>query len=257
MKKKEKEQKSNFSVLKSSRLSKKGFISIPDRLKHLIHLSLENIKLAFHLLRMGLRPVKATLKLSPEALNTPLPPGWLNNIREFLTRTGKWKEHPIHSIEHVIITPAPGVVDEIPRPVIITPGFGEINFKPDLWECPKNVCPALDLTGLISGGLHCYVFLCWEVDCSYYDPSGCYFQCDFGGCKHGQCPDLEDECPGLCGEYDEEEGFHAIPEFEAYWDHPFVKELRNYFGVDSVDKLFNDVKHYIGRNMYDESASHF
>jgi hypothetical protein len=43
-------------------------------------------------------------------------------------------------------------------------------------------------------------------------------------------------------------------ELETHWNHPFVQELGRYFGVDMSDKLAAAVMHYVGRNMFDESA---
>ncbi|OEU61477.1 MAG: hypothetical protein BBJ57_08510 [Desulfobacterales bacterium PC51MH44] len=187
--------------------------------------------------------VKPTLKLSKKALETPLPPGWLNDIREFLTRTGKWKGHPTRSIEHFIITPAPGVIAEprvvgdIKEPVFASLGFGDMIFKGDQLIFTSNICPVQKIIDSITIGGHCYAFICLELDdCHTYDDSDCDFDCS----KYTSC-----------GTKTKEE---VVPDIQAHWNHPFVQELRDYFGVSSVETLTSSVENYIGRNMYDASA---
>jgi hypothetical protein len=45
-----------------------------------------------------------------------------------------------------------------------------------------------------------------------------------------------------------------LDELEALWEHPFVYELRDFFGTNSVEQVYQAVNRYIERNMYDESA---
>ena len=187
--------------------------------------------------------VKPTLKLSKKALETPLPPGWLSNIREFLTRTGKWKGHPVRSIEHFIITPAPGVIAEprvvgdIKEPAFASLGFGEIIFKEDQLIFTSNICTVQDVIGSISNTAHCYAFICLDFgDCPNYDDSDCDFDCAI----YYDCGIKTKDV--------------VVPDFQAHWNHPFVQELRDYFEVSSVETLTSSVGNYIGRNMYDASA---
>lgn len=189
------------------------------------------------------QPVKPTLKLSPEASATPLPKGWLSQIREILTRTGQWADLPTNSVERFVSVPGlgvdlegmdPGVVGS-GRPMFGSVGFGDMSFKTG-FSCSWNTCDDQDLTG---GDDDCDNNWCSDQSCEGFD------------CDANICPDQE--CDGL--DCDGHVGIVAdfVGEIEAYWEHPFVQELLDYFGVEDANDFRVAVSRYVGRNMCDMS----
>jgi hypothetical protein len=196
---------------------------------------------------MGLRPVKPTLNLSSEAINSTLPDGWLKETREFLTRTGSWAEHPTKSAENFASIPAlgvttvPGMVGpEVPK--FISIGFGDIGgLVSGLASCPNNSCGEQDLIGTGEGADRCEKNLCEKQSCEDYT------------CDKNWCSD-QDSCTSKFHCDKHTSILDSISELESYWNDPFVQELRQYFGIDSTEDLALAVSHYVGRNMYDASA---
>lgn len=274
MKKNEKEQKPDSSDTNSSQPPKKGFISRLEYFRHLLGLFSTIVKSGFYFFRLGKRPVKASLQLSQKALKTPLPEGWISTFREFVTRNGKWEGHSVRSLEHFMMSPAPGVIDEprvigpTTKPVFTSVGFGDLTIKDGTIQCGTAMCEAQDLhpgpgVGQICSALFCVVLQSHPG----FDPSG-----DFWCLSHsiGFCPEIRDPCITYCGglcpphyrdpcvEYCGGEGpddYVPLPDdIQAHWNHPFVQELRAYFGVSSVEKLGRAIAHFMGRNLYDNSA---
>jgi hypothetical protein len=98
------------------------------------------------------KPVRPTLRLSKAALETPLPEGFLSNIRGFLTRSGSWKGHPTDSVEAFMTIPAPGVsiqnplpsVIGIDEPVFTSLGFGMEGIKDGVVKYATGICEILN-----------------------------------------------------------------------------------------------------------------
>lgn len=227
--------------------------------------------LVFPVLR---KPVKPTLHLSKAALETPLPEGFLRNIRDFLTRSGPWKGHPIDSVEAFMVIPAPGVsiqnplpsVIGIDEPVFTSLGFGMEGIKDGVVKYTRGICETHN------SDAQCDAYMCItqatksvkrrrsqsaesEVPATCYDNHCTEHICGTNSCSSQRCD--TQTCIFLDCK------IHSCPiqnsiaftsELETNWQHPFVQELGRYFGVDMSDKLAAAVMHYIGRNMFDESA---
>ena len=188
--------------------------------------------------------VKPTLKLSKKALETPLPGGWLSDVRDFLTRSGKWADHPIRSIEHFVSIPAPGVmvdrdllpnvIGNIKEPVFISLGFGDMSFINN-FRCGKNNCTdqwngdeTYGCTTNDCGKQSCTEFSCGENDCGEH------------GCGKNNCGKQR----GITD---------FISDLEANWHHPFVQDLMDHFNVTTVEPLALTVQHFVCKNGFDES----
>ncbi len=227
----------------------------------------------FSKIKLPAKPVKPTLHLSKAARETPLPDGNLRDIRDFLTRKGRWKGHPIDSVEAFLAIPAPGVSikDPVPEvvglkePVFTSAGFGmegitgaAVRYSAGVCEanntdskCDTYMCithtTGLGVTPRASGesaaaetcfDSHCASNMCGINSCSSQE---CDTQrCIFHSCSNHQCS--------------EQNSIALSAELEAQLKHPFVKELARYLGIDMGDKLAKAVMHYVGRNMFDESA---
>jgi hypothetical protein len=225
------------------------------------------------------KPVKPTLRLSKAALETPLPEGFLSNIREFLTRSGSWKGHPTDSVEAFMTIPAPGVsiqnplpsVIGIDEPVFTSLGFGMEGIKDGVVkyatgiceilnsdsQCDAHICitqaaklvkrrrPQSTESGVLSSAAAktCYDSFCNVNTCGVNKCKS--LRCDFQNCTEQTC--TEQKC-------DSHHSIALTSELETDWKHPFVQELARYFGVDMRDDLAAAVMHYVGRNMFDESA---
>jgi hypothetical protein len=217
--------------------------------------------------------VKPTLRLSKAALETPLPEGAVRDFRDFLTRSGRWKGHPVDSVEAFMAIPAPGVsiqnpvpsVIGIDEPVFTSLGFGMEGIKDGVAKYTRGICETHN------SDAQCETYMCmtqatkirvtrrqsaeaaeagtcWASHCksNMCGTNSCTSQlcsiqtCIFLSCSTHQCTEQSDV---------------AFPsELETHWNHPFVQELGRYFGVNMPDKLASAVMHYVGRNMYDESA---
>jgi len=227
----------------------------------------------FSKIKVPAKPVKPTLHLSKAALETPLPDGNLRDIRDFLTRGGRWKGHPIDSVEAFLAIPAPGVNIKVPVPAVVglkEPVFTSVGFgmegvtggavlystgvceahntdsKCDTYMCITHAT-RLGVTPHVSGesigaetcfDSHCKSNMCGTNSCS---SQLCGTQrCIFHDCSNHLCS--------------EQNSVALTAELAAQSKHPFVKELGRYFGIDMGDKLAKAVMHYVGRNMFDESA---
>jgi trehalose 6-phosphate synthase len=81
------------------------------------------------------------------------PDGWLRDVRDFLMRSGPWKDHPIDSVETFMAVPAPGVSVENPLPAVIgidepiftSLGFGMEGIKDGVVKYTRGICEVLDV----------------------------------------------------------------------------------------------------------------
>jgi len=219
------------------------------------------------------KPVKPTLRLSKAALETPLPEGILRDIRDFLTRSGRWKGHPIDSVEAFMAIPAPGVSIQNPLPSVIgfdepvftSLGFGMAGIKDGVVKYSSGICEIHDSYS------QCDTYMCItqatkpvvmrRLSAEPVDPQTCYAShcktnnCGINSCSSQLCSTqkciLHDCTTHQCSE---QSSLAFTSELETHWNHPFVQELGRYFGVDMKDDLATAVMHYVGRNMFDESA---
>jgi hypothetical protein len=127
-----------------------------------------------------------------------------------------------------VILPNPDVGFD--KPTFRSIGFGKINFDGRIWSCDWRTCDGQ------SGGDDCDNDWCTDQDCDGLD-------CDGNVCSDQDCDGLD--CDGNLSDLQD-----FLTEVESYWNHPFVSELRKYFGVKKVDALTAAVSHYITRNMY-------
>ena len=256
---KKKGQSSNISSVSVTQI-KLTIVTVIERLTHFIRSLISSIKIALYFMKFGFKPVKPTLRLTPEALSTPLPDGLLSEIRQFLTRSEKWKNHPVASFEHFVIAPAPGVIQ--PRvigphtkPVFTSLGFGDMTIRDEMGACGSHTCGVLNrdlnfksqFDEFFNGFIHNWTPCDGEKN--YGDCNGTYSSpCDDQQCNDDGYFTCSPEQYSTCSEVNENLGF------SEFWDHPFVVELRDYFQVDSVENLSTAVQEFIGRNMYDDSA---
>lgn len=224
-------------------------------------------------LRNLCKPVKPTLCLSKKAMENPLPEGLLSDIRDFLSRSGVWENHPIDSVETFMAIPAPGVrikkpvpsVIGIDEPVFTSLGFGMEGVKDGVAKYTSGVCETLN------GDTHCDSYLCItnvtpavkgrdpnEISSK---PAATAATCYDSFCGNNDC--FENDCSSQkCGDQwcdvhscsthacGKQSSTLITSELQENWEHPFVKELAQYFGIDMQDRLATAVKHYVGRNMF-------
>lgn len=228
-------------------------------------------------LRNLCKPVKPNLRLSKEAMETPLPEGLLSDIRDFLSRSGVWENHPIDSVETFMAIPAPGVSMEKPvpsvigidEPVFTSLGFGMEGVKNGVAKYTSGVCETLNgdthcdnyicvtnVTPVVKGrnpndtnsklsvtAATCFDSFCGINDCFKNDCSS--QKCNDHWCDDHSCSEH------ACGK---QSSIFISSELDDNWEHPFVKELAQYFGIDMQDRLASAVKHYVGRNMFNNTA---
>jgi hypothetical protein len=217
--------------------------------------------------------VKPTLRLSKDALETPLPEGTVRDIRDFLTRSGPWKGHPIDSVEAFMAIPAPGVSIQNPVPAVIgidepvftSLGFGMEGIKDGVVKYTRGICETHN------SGAQCETYMCMtQVAKSRVTRRQNTEAPDIGTCFDSHCKSnmcgINSCSSQLCStqrcifhdcsthQCSEQTSLGFTSELETHWDHPFVQELGRYFGVNMSDKLASAVMHYVGRNMFDESA---
>lgn len=198
-----------------------------------------NKKLIPHLRKQ----VKPTLRLSTEAKGDPLPDGWLSQLRELITRTGRWEKMTTSSIEQFVSIPAigvefdPSIIGNF-KPKFSSVGFGGISFANGFY-CSWNTCDGQEI-GCSEDESSCDNNWCTDQDCDGYD-------CDSNICGDQDCSTLD--CDGHWAFLKD-----FIGELEANWEHPFVQELAQYFKVEIASDLCKSVSFYIGRNMFDVSA---
>ena len=219
------------------------------------------------------KPVQPTLKLSKAALETPLPAGFLHEIRDFLTRRGRWKGHSIDSVEAFMAIPALGVSTRDPLPAVIgidepvftSIGFGGKGVKEGVAEYTKGICEVQE------SDARCDTYLCitqagkrvapHRQAAESIDIETCYWSyckansCGIQSCSSQSCGTQSCIMHSCTTHFCSEQTALAFTtELDANWNHPFVQELGKYFKVDMNDDLAAAVMHYVGRNMYDESA---
>jgi hypothetical protein len=225
-------------------------------------------------LRLRPKQVRPGLRLSKAALETPLPKGILRDIRDFLTRSGRWTGHPIDSVEAFVAMPAIGVSmkDPVPEviglrePVFTSVGFGMEGIQEGVVQYSKGVCEAHNSDS------KCDTYVCIthatkpgvtrRPATEIAAPEACFdSHCEDNTCHDDRCSSQHCNilrCPSHSCTVNEcntqRTTVSLTAELEAQWKHPFVKELGRYFGVDMGDKLAKAVMHYVGRNMFDESA---
>jgi hypothetical protein len=224
-------------------------------------------------IRYWRKPVKPTLHLSKAALETPLPAGFLHDIRDFLTRRGHWKGHTIDSIETFIAMPALGVSTRDPLPAVIgldepvftSVGFGMREVKDGVAEYTRGICEIQD------SDARCGTYLCITQAGKRVAPKRhatesidietCYWtyckanSCGINSCSSQSCGTqsciMHDCSNHACSE---QNAIAFTSELDTNWNHPFVQELGRYFKIDMRDDLAAAVLHYVGRNMFDETA---
>jgi hypothetical protein len=223
------------------------------------------------------RPARPTLQLSKDALETPLADNWLREVRQLLTRSGAWEGHPIDSAEQFLSIPAPGVTVERPvpsvigidEPVFTSSGFGAKGVKRGAVMYDRGVCEQL------LADAQCEVHMClthetkdvtgrepYGEDIGAISAAACYDSFCGGNTCHAQnCSSLkcstqtcyEQFCSShLCGTHKQKVVLLTI--LQEHWDHPFVRELAQYFRLDVSPDLVEAIKSYVGRNMYDQSV---
>ncbi len=225
-------------------------------------------------LRRLLNPIEPGLRLSEKALETPLPQGPLSDLRDFLTRRGDWKNHPIDSVEAFMAIPAVGVSIEHPvpsvigidKPVFTSLGFGMEGIQDAVAKYTSGVC------GRLEAETHCGNYLCITHVSSVpgrspHSPPGelaavtCYDSfCGANDCFNNTCSsqkcadhwcDVHSCSDHACGK---QSSIAVLAQLEESWDHPFVKELAQYFGVNLQEELATAVKAYVGRNLYSQTS---
>jgi len=224
-------------------------------------------------LRLRPKSVRPGLRLSKAALEAPLPEGPLRDIRDFLTRSGRWAGHPIDSVEAFIAIPAIGVSmkDPVPEaiglkePVFTSVGFGMAGFEDGAVQYSQGVCEAH------TSDSQCDTYMCIthatkpgvtrRPATESIDEETCYDthckknMCGINSCSSQACGEqrcIFHDCSNhLCSE---QNSIALSAELKTHWKHPFVKELGRYFKLDMGDRLAKAVMHYVGRNMFDESA---
>lgn len=224
-----------------------------------------------------------TLKLSREALEAPLDVDWLQDLRDFLTRSGAWRQHPTSSVELYAAAPAPGVDPSPALPTVIGPaepvftslGFGSSGVRDGHAIYDSGVCEKLAFPA------SCDTLICVAHEASRAsefgapEPAGCS-NLDLDATRKGACYDsfcggntcLNQNCTSMkcstqkCSEQfcsDHLCGTHSqkliARDLAASWDHPFVRELRQYFASEDVDRLEVAILGYVGRNMFDGSTN--
>lgn len=193
------------------------------------------------------------IELSPEALETPLPDGWLCDVRDFLTRSGEWADHSIKSAEHFVAIPAIGVIVDEPMPrvigdlteaVFVSLGFGNATYTEE-FSCDVNNCPRQEIGPRDPGDgddpdPKCTANFCDEQTCRGLDCTG-------NDCTDHDCSRLS------CDPQRAEDEF--ISALQANKEHPFVRDLRKHFRVDSIDALTSAVQGFVAMNGFDASLA--
>jgi len=128
------------------------------------------------------RNIAPTLVLSREARTAHLESPWLSELRDFLCRTGAWRNHPIDSVELFAASPAPGVEPAAGVPNVIGPsepvftsvGFGAKGVRQGRVEYESGICAELRLPS-ICDALICGMNLSDRTTappCNALDPTG-------------------------------------------------------------------------------------
>ncbi len=219
-------------------------------------------------------PVSPTLKLSSEALSQPFVQvqegTFLDTVRQILTRTDEWENMPTASHEIFSASPAPGVVGGNETNVYTSLGFGNINIEGDSVEISTGLCIRIRCEGLdcvvhigCRGKVECspnIVTTCGQDHCAVNTIT----RVPDSGVSEGSLESSYKCVNNTCGVFDDSSQFScdthvtfvdtAASEIEANINHPFVQELFEFFEISNPRQFFNAVEHYIGRNLYDDSA---
>ena len=192
------------------------------------------------------RKVSPNLKLSSEALKNPLPKGLLSELRDFLTRSGEYADFSINPIEHFICYPGTRVKLEEPVPKVIGPnepffislGIGELSFLDGSISCMRHAVQVFDVESIVEKFSCGRVFWCgWfsgDIDCA---------------------PKFK--CGNFTTVVDVEESHQMtdfVVELQSNLQHPFVQELMQYFGTESLGRLGKAVSDYVFNGMFDQSV---
>ena len=225
-------------------------------------------------LRRLFKPLEPGLHLSEKALETPLPPGPLSDLRDFLARRGSWKNHPIDSVEMFMAIPAVGVGIEQPvpsvigidKPVFTSLGFGTEGIRDGVVKYTNGVCDRMEAE------THCDSYLCithvsriggrrTDSASTELAATTCYDSfCGNNDCFNNTCSsqkcgdhwcDVHSCSDHACGK---QSSIAITSQLQENWDHPFVTALAQYFGVDLQAELAAEVKAYVGRNLYEDSG---
>jgi hypothetical protein len=225
-------------------------------------------------LRRLFKPIEPGLHLSEKALDAPLPPGPLSDLRDFLARRDSWQNHPIDSVEAFMAIPAVGVSVEQPvpsvigidKPVFTSLGFGMEGIQDAVANYTNGVCDRLEAE-TNCGNYLCITHVsrvggrkpdlppgelaattCYDSFCGAND-------CFNNTCKSQKCADhwcdVHSCSDHACGK---QSSIAIATQLADSWDHPFVKELAQYFGVNLQEELATAVKAYVGRNLYSQSS---
>jgi hypothetical protein len=150
------------------------------------------------------RTIAPTLVLSREARTAHLESPWLSELRDFLCRTGAWRDHPIDSVELFAASPAPGVEPAAGVPNVIGPsepvftsvGFGAKGVRQGRVEYESGICAELRLPS-ICDALICGMNLSDRraaPPCNALDPTG--GRAALGRPAAGACLVLDPPAPG-------------------------------------------------------------
>lgn len=94
------------------------------------------------------------LRLSHEARTQPLQSEWLTELRDFLTRSGAWRHHPVATVEIFAATPrvmTPGArVIGTDRPIFTSLGYGVDAVEAGRPHYRQGVCVELQVASVCS-----------------------------------------------------------------------------------------------------------
>jgi hypothetical protein len=170
------------------------------------------------------------IRLSAEALKTPLNSKYLSNVRDLISRSGPWADLTTDleqwgriGEEVKLIGPRDvGRVDELF-------GFGDFDFTNGL--CQSNNC------GEQNSPAHCDSQQCRDQTCTTHS-------CDKNSCTDHNCG------RNTCGEQSYEPPSVRALEIEQNLEHPFIQELMEQFRVRDIDALLGAVDAFVGQNGY-------
>ena len=181
-----------------------------------------------------------TLKLTETAKSAPfMNPGTiLDDYRNLLLRREEWLSLPLDLTEVFFVDPAPGVMGGDNSPVSYSLGFGA-GILPG--GCGTNTCGTHTNP---TGNDSCNNQICNEQDCK-----------NFVGCQTHSCSEHSCEAHLICNEQKTETSSGLINLVNMNYNHPFIQELKSYFGIDSAAVLANTLARYCASNMYDQSLA--
>lgn len=174
-----------------------------------------------------------TVTLSDAAVQAPLPDkSWLNFFRNFMTRSGSWRGHPIEAKPLARRGGRIAAIGPEQGPVADTLGIGNIRDMGDGTACATNVCEAQGTTARAT----CSSLSCGKNSCAD-------LKCDSDQCSAQSC--AKHSCTSHSMNMTD-----VVNELTANWDTAFVRELRQQFGTDSTTALARAVTNFVQRNGY-------